>query len=150
MAVHCHDFLALLLPTGDGGLPATLKSTRSDLSPAMKINVEFDMTPAEFRQALGLPDVDAFQREMMSRIQQQMEAGVEGYDPWNLMQPFLQQGMTQGMTHFGNYQQMMLDMLRKAGSPSSAEKASTDDKAGGSANRSSATASASSRQNRKS
>lgn len=116
----------------------------------MKINVEFDMTPAEFRQALGLPDVDAFQREMMSRIQQQMEAGVEGYDPWNLMQPFLQQGMTQGMTHFGNYQQMMLDMLRKAGSPSSAEQAPTDDKAGGSANRSSASASASSRQNRKS
>lgn len=116
----------------------------------MKINVEFDMTPAEFRQAMGLPDVDAFQREMMSRIQQQMEAGAEGYDPWNLMQPFLQQGMTQGMTQFGNYQQMMLDMLRKAGSPSSAEQPDKDKQPSGSANRSSTSSSASSRQNRKS
>lgn len=116
----------------------------------MKINVEFDMTPGEFRQALGLPDVDAFQREMMSRIQQQVDAGVEGYDPWSMMQPFLQQGMTQGMTHFGNYQQMMLDMLRKAGGPSTAEKAERDDKASGSASRSSTSgASATSRQNRK-
>lgn len=120
----------------------------------MKINVEFDMTPAEFRKALGLPDVDAFQREAMSRIQQQMEAGAEGYDPWKLMQPFLQQGMSQGvsqgMTHFGNYQQMMLDMLRKAGSPSSAEQAEKDENASDSASRSSADASATSRQNRKS
>ncbi|WP_136067283.1 hypothetical protein [Modicisalibacter radicis] len=116
----------------------------------MKINVEFDMTPAEFRQALGLPDVDAFQREMMSRIQQQMDAGVEGYDPWNLMQPFLQQGMTQGMTQFGNYQQMMLDMLRKAGSSSSTEQPEKDEKTGGAASRSTAGASATSRQNRKS
>ena len=58
----------------------------------MKINVEFDLTPAEFRQSLGLPDVEAFQHDLMARIQQQMEAGVEGYDPWSLMQPFLQQG----------------------------------------------------------
>nr|WP_298414753.1 hypothetical protein [uncultured Halomonas sp.] len=105
----------------------------------MKINVEFDLTPAEFRESLGLPDVEAFQRNMMDRIQQQMEAGVEGYDPWSLMQPFMQaglgqnvsqglnQGLSQGMTNFGNYQQMMMDMFRQAGSnamgsSSSAEK----------------------------
>lgn len=82
----------------------------------MKINVEFDLTPAEFRQSLGLPDVEAFQRDLMSRIQQQMEAGAEGYDAWSLMQPFFQQGMSQGMASFGNYQQMMMDMLRQAGS----------------------------------
>ncbi|MGC3873569.1 hypothetical protein ACPF7Z_09900 [Halomonas sp. GXIMD04776] len=90
----------------------------------MKINVEFDLTPAEFRESLGLPDVEAFQRDMMNRIQQQMEAGVDGYDPWSLMQPFLQtglsqnlnQGLNQGMANFGNYQQMMLDMFRQAGS----------------------------------
>lgn len=91
----------------------------------MKINVEFDLTPAEFRQALGLPDIEAFQKDLMARIQKQMEAGVEGYDPMSLMQPFLQQqpfmqqpffkdGMAQGLASFGNYQQMMLDMLRQA------------------------------------
>ncbi|PAU75374.1 hypothetical protein [Halomonas salipaludis] len=96
----------------------------------MKINVEFDLTPQEFRQAMGLPDVEAFQNDLMARIQQQMEAGVEGYDPMSLMQPFLQQpffkegmqqpfmkdSMAQSLASFGSYQQMMLDMLRQAGS----------------------------------
>lgn len=93
----------------------------------MKINVEFDLTPTEFRQALGLPDVEAFQQELMSRIQQQMEAGVEGYDPMSLLQPFLQQQpFTQqpffkdSLASFGNYQQMMLDMLRKASNANTA------------------------------
>nr|WP_297458240.1 hypothetical protein [uncultured Halomonas sp.] len=97
----------------------------------MKINVEFDLTPAEFRQSLGLPDIEAFQRDVMERIQKQMEAGVEGYDPWSLMQSFMQQGMpqgmSQGMANFGNYQQMMMDMLRQAGSAtSSGAKAKSD------------------------
>ncbi|KAA0012528.1 hypothetical protein F0A17_06140 [Billgrantia pellis] len=90
----------------------------------MKINVEFDLTPEEFRRSLGLPDIEAFQQELLNRIQKQMESGVEGYDPMSLMQPFLQQGLPQGMSQglsqglasFGTYQQMMLDMLRQAGS----------------------------------
>ncbi|MCE8020625.1 hypothetical protein HOP51_10980 [Halomonas sp. MCCC 1A11036] len=90
----------------------------------MKINVEFDLTPEEFRRALGLPDVEAFQQDLLNRIQKQMESGVEGYDPMSLMKPFLQQGLTQdmsqglsqGLASFGTYQQMMLDMLRQAGS----------------------------------
>ncbi|MFC7368098.1 hypothetical protein [Vreelandella zhaodongensis] len=93
----------------------------------MKINVEFDLTPDEFRQSLGLPDVEAFQQNLLENIQRQMESGVDGYDPMNLMRPFLQQpmmqqGVSQGLANFGTYQQMMLDMLRKAGtSGSSAE-----------------------------
>lgn len=90
----------------------------------MKINVEFDLTPEEFRRALGLPDVEAFQQELLNRIYKQMESGVEGYEPMNLMKPFLQQGLpqdmsqglSQGLASFGTYQQMMLDMLRQAGS----------------------------------
>jgi hypothetical protein len=90
----------------------------------MKINVEFDLTPEEFRQALGLPDVGVFQQRLMEQIQKQMESGVEGYDPMSLMQPFLQQsglgqgltqGLSQGLSNFGSYQQMMLDMLKQAG-----------------------------------
>ncbi len=91
----------------------------------MKINVEFDLTPEEFRRALGLPDVEAFQKDLLNRIYKQMESGTEGYDPMSLMQPFLQQpglsqnlsqGLSQGLSSFGNYQQMMLDMLTKAAS----------------------------------
>ena len=61
----------------------------------MKINVEFDLTPDEFRQSLGLPDVEAFQQSLLDNIQRQMESGVEGYDPMSLMRPFLQQPMMQ-------------------------------------------------------
>ncbi|MGO1425871.1 MAG: hypothetical protein ACTHVF_07645 [Halomonas sp.] len=89
----------------------------------MKINVEFDLTPDEFRQSLGLPDVEDFQKNLLENIQRQMESGVEGYDPMSLMQPFLQQpmmkqGLSQGLANFGTYQQMMLDMLRQAGTSS--------------------------------
>ncbi|QNI03545.1 hypothetical protein HXW73_11750 [Halomonas sp. SH5A2] len=99
----------------------------------MKINVEFDLTPDEFRQALGLPDVEAFQQHLLENIQRQMESGVEGYDPMSLMRPFLQQpmmqqGLSQGLSNFGTYQQMMLDMLKQAGSASSSD-ASEEEKA---------------------
>ncbi|MCZ0925595.1 hypothetical protein [Vreelandella janggokensis] len=92
----------------------------------MKINVEFDLTPDEFRQALGLPDVEAFQQHLLDNIQRQMESGVEGYDPMSLMRPFLQQpmmqqGLSQGLSNFGTYQQMMLDMLKQAGNASSSD-----------------------------
>lgn len=104
----------------------------------MKINVEFDLTPDEFRQSLGLPDVEAFQKNLLENIQRQMESGVEGYDPMSLMRPFLQQpmmqqglsqglseGLSQGLANFGTYQQMMLDMLRQAGSASTNASASS-------------------------
>lgn len=103
----------------------------------MKINVEFDLTPDEFRQSLGLPDVEAFQKDLMDRIQKQMESGVEGYDPMSLMRPFLQQqgmpqqltqGLSQGLSSFGSYQQMMLDMLRQASSSQKTDNGD-DDKA---------------------
>ena len=89
----------------------------------MKIHVEFDLTPEEFRRALGLPDVAAFQQALLEQVHKQMEAGVEGYDPLSLLQPFLQSGFSpdleqkfsQGLASFGSYQQMMLDMLRQAG-----------------------------------
>lgn len=106
----------------------------------MKINVEFDLTPDEFRQALGLPDVEAFQQNLLENIQRQMESGVEGYDPMSLMRPYLQQpmmqqGLSQGLSNFGTYQQMMLDMLKQAGNASS--NTSDEDKTKGSSNTSS-------------
>ena len=32
----------------------------------MKINVEFDLTPEELRQALGLPNIEAFQQRILN------------------------------------------------------------------------------------
>ncbi|MGO2240839.1 MAG: hypothetical protein ACTH5D_03675 [Halomonas sp.] len=106
----------------------------------MKINVEFDLTPDEFRQSLGLPDVEEFQKHLLENIQRQMESGVEGYDPMSLMRPFLQQpmmqqglseglskGLSQGLANFGTYQQMMLDMLRQAGNAAASDNSFTAD-----------------------
>ena len=59
----------------------------------MKINVEFDMTPDEFRKVMGLPDIEAFQKEMMENIIEKMKTGEDGYDPFTLFQPFMNTGM---------------------------------------------------------
>lgn len=55
----------------------------------MKITVDFDLTPEEMRKLLGLPDVEAFQRQMMDDIRERMGSGAEGYDPIKLFQPYV-------------------------------------------------------------
>ncbi len=84
----------------------------------MKVNIELDMTPEEFRQAMGLPDVQPFQEELMNRIKEQMEAGVEGYDPLSLFSPFV----SQGFDSVNSYQKMMMDLMTSYGQGSSGSK----------------------------
>lgn len=55
----------------------------------MKMTVDLDITPEEVRKLFGLPDVEAFQRELMDDIRERMAAGAEGYDPIKLFQPYL-------------------------------------------------------------
>jgi hypothetical protein len=55
----------------------------------MKIAVDLDITPEELRKLFGLPDVEAFQRQLMDDIRERMAAGAEGYDPIKLFQPYL-------------------------------------------------------------
>ena len=57
----------------------------------MKIEIDVDITPQEFRELMGWPDVQGFQSELFEQIRKKMEAGAEGYDPQSLMQPFLSQ-----------------------------------------------------------
>ncbi|ODC03301.1 hypothetical protein BFW38_06815 [Terasakiispira papahanaumokuakeensis] len=83
----------------------------------MKVNIEFDMTPEEFRKAMGLPDVEGFQDELMQKIRQQMEAGVEGYDPLSLFKPFI----TQGFDSLSNYQKLMMQVMANYGQHSSSD-----------------------------
>jgi len=73
----------------------------------MKVNIEVVMTPEEYRKAMGLPDVQKFQEDLMAKIRQQMEEGVEGYEPLALMKPFISQGFDSVET----YQKMMMQML---------------------------------------
>ncbi len=55
----------------------------------MNIKIDIDISPEEMRKLMGLPDVDAFQRQLMDDIRERMVAGAEGYDPLKLFQPFL-------------------------------------------------------------
>ncbi len=55
----------------------------------MKITVDVEMTPEEFRKVMGLPDVAPLQQEMINKIREQIDAGVEGYDPLTLFKPYL-------------------------------------------------------------
>jgi hypothetical protein len=55
----------------------------------MKITVDLDISPEEMRKLFGLPDVEAFQRQLMDDIRERMSAGAEGYDPVKLFQPYL-------------------------------------------------------------
>lgn len=59
----------------------------------MKINVEFDMTPEEFRRVMGLPDVQEFQSEVMNAMMEKMTSGEEGYDAMSLFKPMMAESM---------------------------------------------------------
>ncbi|MFW1676299.1 DUF6489 family protein [Pontibacter sp. JAM-7] len=86
----------------------------------MKFNIDIDMTPDELRRILGLPDVQKFQEDMMRKITEQMEAGVEGYDPLTLFKPYL----TSGLGSMEALQKFMMSVMTSgySGSSSSAVK----------------------------
>ena len=55
----------------------------------MKVRLEFDISPREIRQVLGLPDVEQLQADVIAAIRERMAAGVDGFDPLSLMRSFL-------------------------------------------------------------
>jgi hypothetical protein len=55
----------------------------------MNVKIDIDVSPEEVRKLFGLPDVEAFQRQLMDDIRTRMAEGVEGYDPLKLFQPYL-------------------------------------------------------------
>lgn len=59
----------------------------------MKVKIEVDATPEEFRRFLGMPDVTELQQELMTKFRENIEAGMEGYDPMRLMAPMLPENL---------------------------------------------------------
>ncbi|HPQ94332.1 MAG: hypothetical protein KDI44_14080 [Thiothrix sp.] len=47
----------------------------------MNLKIDVDVTPEELRRLMGLPDVQEFNREIMSQMLKRMQDGVVGYDP---------------------------------------------------------------------
>ena len=57
--------------------------------PPMNVKIDIDITPEEMRKLLGLPDVEAFQGQLMDDIRKKITEGADGYDPLKLFQPYL-------------------------------------------------------------
>ena len=77
----------------------------------MKINIEIDISPEEFRKLMGWPDVRGFQDELLDHLRQQMRAGAEGYDPLSLMKPF----MSQAAGTMDTFQKIMGGLMQNYG-----------------------------------
>ncbi len=59
----------------------------------MKIKLEFDLTPKEFRDALGLPDIAGLQDKVVKGLQSRVGAGVADINVPKLMENWLSQGL---------------------------------------------------------
>jgi hypothetical protein len=60
---------------------------------SMKVTINIDCTPQEARSFLGLPDVEAMQKAMMEKIQDEMAKAMTGMDPQALFEQWLPAGM---------------------------------------------------------
>lgn len=59
----------------------------------MNVKIDIDMTPAEMRKLMGLPDLEGFQQQLLDDVRERMQRGVEGYDPMVLFEPYLKGSM---------------------------------------------------------
>ena len=59
----------------------------------MKLKLEVDLTPKEFREAIGLPDVSGIQEEIIDTVRTKMAEGVDGFDMASMFKSFVSQGM---------------------------------------------------------
>lgn len=81
----------------------------------MKIRLEFDISAAEVRRVLGLPDVDQLQKEVIDAIRERMVAGVEGFDPLSLLRSFFT--LAQGFPGFESLQKLLRLAVARGGAP---------------------------------
>ena len=59
----------------------------------MKIKVEFELTPAEFRESLGLPNISALQDEALAMLKERITSDVENIDVAEIIESWFTQGI---------------------------------------------------------
>lgn len=59
----------------------------------MKIRIEFDLTPEEFRDSLGLPNIAGLQDEALAMLKKRLSNDVQDVDMTKIVQSWLSQGM---------------------------------------------------------
>ena len=79
----------------------------------MKVRLEFDISPREIRQVLGLPDVEQLQAEVIAAIRERMVAGVEGFDPLSLLRSFFT--LAQSFPGFESLQKLLRQAATRGG-----------------------------------
>ena len=75
----------------------------------MKLHIDLDMTPAEARAVMGLPDVSAMQGRIVAELEKQMTAAIKtSADPEAMLKSWFSWG-SQGMEQM---QRFMRDTAR--------------------------------------
>lgn len=59
----------------------------------MKIKVEFELTPAEFRESLGLPNISALQDEALAMLKARITSDLENIDVAEIIESWFSQGI---------------------------------------------------------
>jgi hypothetical protein len=59
----------------------------------MKIKVEFELTPEELRESLGLPDISGLQNEALSMLQKRISTDIEDIDVGKVIESWFSQGI---------------------------------------------------------
>ncbi len=59
----------------------------------MKIKVEFELTPQEFRESLGLPNISALQDEALAMLKNRITSDVENIDLAEIIESWFTQGI---------------------------------------------------------
>ena len=59
----------------------------------MKIKVEFELTPQEFRESLGLPNISALQDEALAMLKDRITSDVENIDLAEIIESWFSQGI---------------------------------------------------------
>lgn len=57
----------------------------------MRVKLDIDATPEEFRRVMGLPDVSGLNDELTDRLRERILEAVEGQDSQALLRQFLSQ-----------------------------------------------------------
>ena len=78
----------------------------------MKVHVEMDMTPAEARAMMGLPDIAPMQEKMMEEMQARMKAAFDTGDPEAMMRAWMPLG---GAKAFEQFQKFLWDSAKMVG-----------------------------------
>lgn len=77
----------------------------------MKIKLEFDLTPKEFRESLGMPDVAGLQDKALKALQSRVATGVKDVNMSKVVESWVTQGVATSKQLQGLFSSAMGSMM---------------------------------------